>query len=306
MGKRTVTVIIPTYKPGASFGALLDKLEGQSILPDRILVVNTEESLFKPELIAGHERVEVLHITRAAFDHGGTRDMAARRCDTQILMFMTMDAVPADDKLIEKMLAPFDDPQVGAVYGRQLPAADCGVIERLTRSWNYGEESRKKTSADLPQLGIKTFFCSDVCAAYRADMYVQLGGFEKHTIFNEDMIFASKLIDAGYAVYYQAKARVIHSHNYSAMQQFHRNFDLGVSQADHPEVFERVPSEGEGARMVKQTARELIASGRPDQIIRLVWQSGWKLLGYKAGKNYKKLPRALVLRFTMNREYWRV
>ena len=86
-------------------------------------------------------------------------------------------------------------------------------------------------------------------------MYVQLieeiiflsaGGFEDPTIFNEDMIFAGKRILAGDKVAYVAEAKVIHSHNYTGSQQFHRNFDLAVSQAQHPEVFEGVPSEGEG------------------------------------------------------------
>lgn len=38
------------------------------------------------------------------------------------------------------------------------------------------------------------------------------------------MIYAGRLIQEGYAVAYAADAKVIHSHNYSCMQQFHRNF----------------------------------------------------------------------------------
>ena len=60
---------------------------------------------------------------------------------------------------------------------------------------------------------------------------------------------------------YAADACVIHSHNYSCRQQFHRNFDLGVSQADHPEIFEGVPSEGEGLRLVKKSLAYLIKTG---------------------------------------------
>ena len=48
------------------------------------------------------------------------------------------------------------------------------------------------------------------------------------TIFNEDMIYAADLIHAGYGIAYAADAKVVHSHNYSCSQQFHRNFDLGV------------------------------------------------------------------------------
>ena len=72
------------------------------------------------------------------------------------------------------------------------------------------------------------------------------------------MIFAGQAVEAGYQIAYAADAQVIHSHNYTAMQQLHRNFDLGVSQADHPEVFGRLHSEGEGIRLVKKTAKWLV------------------------------------------------
>ena len=48
---------------------------------------------------------------------------------------------------------------------------------------------------------------------------------EHKTIFNEDMIMASKMIEDGKAVAYQADARVWHWHDYKAIQQLHRNFD---------------------------------------------------------------------------------
>lgn len=149
---------------------------------------------------------------------------------------MTQDAVPADVYLVEKLVSAFEKEKVAAAYARQLPDKDCDIIERYTRSFNYPKESSVKTKADLDRLGIKTFFCSNVCAMYRRSIYEKLGGFVKHTIFNEDMIFAGKLIQEGYAIAYVAEARVVHSHNYTNCQQLHRNFDLAVSQADHPEI----------------------------------------------------------------------
>lgn len=62
-----------------------------------------------------------------------------------------------------------------------------------------------KSSADLERLGIKTYFCSNVCAAYCREIYCELGGFESGTIFNEDMIYAAKLIKSGYSIAYCAK-----------------------------------------------------------------------------------------------------
>ena len=79
-----------------------------------------------------------------------------------------------------------------------------------------------------------------MCAAYDKGIYQKTGGFTERAIFNEDMICAGTMIQKGYSVVYAADARVYHSHNYSGRQQFHRNFDLGVSQAEHPEIFEKL------------------------------------------------------------------
>ena len=184
--------------------------------------------------------------------------MGMRQSDADIVVFMTQDAVPADRFLIEHLMAPFEREDVGAAYARQLPRKDCHIIERYTRSFNYPEKSRLKGKADIPVLGIKTFFCSDVCAAYSKKAYEETGGFEKKTIFNEDMILAGHMVEKGYMIAYAADAQVIHSHNYTGLQQFHRNFDLAVSQAEHPEVFAGIASESEGIRLVKSTARYLL------------------------------------------------
>ena len=71
------------------------------------------------------------------------------------------------------------------------------------------------------------------------------------------MIFAAGAVKAGYGIAYVPEAKVYHSHHYTNMEQLRRNFDLGVSQADHPEVFAGVPSESEGIKLVKQTIAHL-------------------------------------------------
>jgi len=297
-------VIIPVYKPDERLRVLLERLRRQSVQPDKIILMNTEEKYFEPECCEGIKGVEVHHITKEDFDHGRTRHEASAYSDADVLVFMTQDAMPKDSHLLEELLRPLKEGKAAASYARQLPAADCREVERYTRSFNYPEESRIKTMADIPELGIKTFFCSDVCAAYVRKDYDAMGGFIRKTIFNEDMIMAASLIKAGRAVAYVAEAKVVHSHNYSGLMQFHRNFDLAVSQVDHPEIFADVRSESEGIRLVKSSALHFIKSGKPHLVIELVWKSGWKFLGYRMGKSYKKLPKTLIRICTMNPSYW--
>jgi len=245
-------------------------------------------------------------VTKEEFDHGATRDAGIGHSDADVCVCMTHDALPADTNLIKALTdALFSGDDIAVAYARQLPATDCNIIERHTRDFNYPDKSRVKRLSDLDTLGIKTYFCSNVCAAYKREIYRKLGGFIRKTIFNEDMIFAAKAMKNGYAVYYAADARVIHSHNYTASQQFHRNFDLAISQADNPDVFSGIRSEGEGIRMVKDTARWLVKTGHAYLVPKLVVDSGFKYLGYLAGKRYKKLPRKLAVKLSMNRNYWK-
>ena len=101
------------------------------------------------------------------------------------------------------------------------------------------------------------------------------------------------------------RTRVIHSHNYGCMAQFHRNFDLAVSQADHPEVFQGIHSESEGIRLVKQTARYLVKQRRPWLVPGMIVKSGFKYMGYRLGRRYRLLPSGLAAKCSMNKEYWK-
>ena len=306
----TVDVIIPTFKPDQEYFKLIERLQKQTVPIRKIIVINTEEKYFN-QLVFGkkyekeYHNIDVRHISVHEFDHGRTRRQGVKLSDADIFVMMTQDAIPADDKLIENLLRPLEKEEVAVSYARQLAKENAGEIEKYTRQFNYPEESQLKGQEDISTMGIKTFFCSDVCAAYKRAVYDELGGFVKRAIFNEDMVYAASAVKAGYKVAYAAEAKVYHSHNYTGKQQFHRNFDLGVSQADHPEIFETVSSESEGIKMVKQTIGKLKEAGYGKEIPSYIVTSGCKFIGYRMGKAYKKLPMWLIKKCTMSPMYWR-
>ncbi len=315
----TVDIIIPTYKPDETLCLLLHMLQGQTFVVHRVIILNTEESLWKDavekypicrrleELPCGYE---IIHIPKKEFDHGGTRQLGATYSKADVVLFMTQDAVPADSFMVEKLVEPFlgniGRTTVAVAYARQLPKPDCHIVEQYTRQFNYPAQSRIKTKKDISELGIKTFFCSDVCAAYRKDIFEKLGGFEHPVIFNEDMLYAYQAIDNGYGVAYIAEAKVVHSHNYTVKQQFCRNFDLAVSQKQHPEIFENVSSEAEGMRLVKSTVSYLCKIHKPWLIFNFGMQCVGKYAGYWMGKRYEKLSEKKILKYTMNPGYWEI
>lgn len=303
-----IDVIIPLYKPGRELFALLDRLGQQTLPVKNIILMNTEEKYFThltygTEFAHKYKNVKVFHLSKREFDHGRTRRKGVSFSTAPIFVMMTQDAMPVDEFLLERLTTHLKD-DVAVAYARQLPGKDSSVLEQFGRQFNYPTDSVIKSRADLERLGIKTYFCSNVCAAYRRDLYDQLGGFVKRTIFNEDMIFAACAVKAGYRIAYEAQAEVIHSHNFSCKQQFCRNFDLGVSQAQHPEIFENLKSESEGMRMVKAVTAYLRKKHMRRQIPYFYLQCFCKYAGYLLGKHYRRLPRRLLLACTANRDYW--
>lgn len=306
----SVDVILLTYMPKKQVLELLKALEGQTYPIRKIIIMNTEERYFETlfygtGVLEKYKNIEVHHLSSKEFDHGRTRAKAVQYSKADIFVCMTQDAMPENTRLIENLVEALTQSEdIAASYARQLPLAGCREIEKYTRGFNYPEQSVVKSLADVDRLGIKTFFCSNVCAAYNREIYENIGGFVKKAIFNEDMIYAGHAVNAGYRIAYAAEAQVRHSHNYTCMQQFRRNFDLGVSQAQHPEVFAVTSSESEGVRLVKDTMRHLYKVKKKRQIPYLIVSSGYKFMGYQLGKRYESLPGKLVKWCSSNKTYW--
>ncbi len=314
MEKNTVKtdIIIPTYKPGEKFRRLLAMLKIQKYKINKLIVINTVPDdkvnvSFAESVIREYftqDSYIFKNITQDEFDHGGTRKYAVSLSDADIFICMTDDAVPEDDRLTEKLLeALMRDERIATAYARQLPDESVEEAERYVRSFNYPDKSMIKGMGDIDRLGIKTFFASNVCCAYKRKIYDELGGFTDNAIFNEDMLYEAKALKAGFFCYYKADAKVVHSHNYTPMQQLSRNFDLGISQAMHPEVFGGIRSENEGIRLIKSTIMHLVKKGQLIKVPNFIINSGFKYMGYRLGKSYRKLPKKLIYRLAMNKRY---
>ncbi len=311
----SVDVIIPVYRPDEKLNRLLTALKTQTIAPQRIILVHTGEVLpGEPDYGTPMESeteyiLQIIH--REEFDHGGSRNLGASLSKAEFLVFMTQDAVPADDRLLDRLVGALKDTaesgraEIAVAYARQLPYDDCKAVERYIREFNYPDRSELRTRADLPVRGIKTYCNSNVCAAYRREIFDRLGGFEEKTIFNEDMLFGAKAVQGGYGIVYAADAKVFHSHNLGLSDQFHRNFDNGVSQAEHRSVFTQVSSEKEGMKLVKYCLSRMKEEKKLYLVLYFVLNCAARYAGFFLGKRFEKLPRWLVKACSLNKRYWK-
>lgn len=253
-----ISVVIPTLNGEQELPNLLEHLKNQTRLADEIVIVDSASDDRTCEIAAAHPGVRIIGIERSSFNHGLTRDLALRETIGDYIAFLTQDAVPANSHYLEKLTELLDkDPQVALVSGRQLPKKDARRFEYLVREFNYPTQSNVRTIDDLSRLGIKTYFVSDVCSCYRRSAYFEVGGFDEVNT-NEDMLMAARLLKAGYKVAYAADAKVIHSHNLTPSEQYHRNRAVGEFLEKYEEEL-AIPDElGEGTKLAKSVLMTLL------------------------------------------------
>ena len=278
-----ISVIIPTLNAAAQIEKLLSLLRIQHIKPDEILVVDSQSDDDTCRL-AEKAGVRVVKILRKEFDHGGTRDMALRQTTGDIVVFMTQDALPVDECFLEKLIEPFSDPDVAAVGGRQIAYPDARPFEQAVRAKNYPDEKRIWDAQKIEQLGVRAFLISDVCAAYRREAYLAVGGFDQPILTNEDMLMAERLLHAGYKLAYTGEACVYHSHHFTLEQEYRRNYIIGQTMKRYEARFEHVGEMGTGIKLAKDVLRDLMCEGHFVESFCFAANCAARLLGNRMGR----------------------
>ncbi|MCQ8180580.1 glycosyltransferase [Methylomonas sp. SURF-1] len=300
-----VGLIVPTLNAGAMWPEWLRALAGQTLKPDYLLLIDSSSGDATVEL-ARAAGFEAKIIARRDFNHGGTRQFGVDYlADAEILLFLTQDALLADPEALANLLAAFENPEVGAAYGRQLPHLGAGPIGAHARLFNYPEHSQLRGLADRDRFGIKTVFISNSFAGYRRSALLQAGGFPRHTVMNEDTFAAGKMLLRGWKIRYCADARVFHSHDYGFADEFRRYFDIGVFHNRAPWLQRTFGgAAGEGKRFVVSEIRYLLRHA-PAMLPSAFVRTLLKWSGYKIGRScHQRLPAGLNRYFSLHRAYW--
>src|SRR5690606_31386189 len=133
---RTVSVIVPVYNGGAVWreaAAALSRAWKASRHHITIKVVDSS-SRDDSAQVARESGFEVSTIDTAEFDHGGTRNAVASGEASEILVFLTQDAILDDAMALDRLLGAFEDPAVAVAYGRQLPHKNANPIAAHARA----------------------------------------------------------------------------------------------------------------------------------------------------------------------------
>ncbi len=234
------TVAIPTRDGGELLVRTLAALERQTRKHE--LLVCDSGSCDGSAALARSHGARVLEIDPGSFSHGGTRNLLMREARGAHVALLSQDAEPADERWLELLLAGFElAPDVGMVYGPYLPRADAAPVVRLElERWfaslapegrphvdRLGEQERRSDAlaGGLPTVGLmggRGFFTdANACLARSAWERVPF----REVPYAEDRVLAIDMLRAGYAKAFVPQAAVLHSHDYTTLQELRRCFD---------------------------------------------------------------------------------
>jgi len=299
-----VAVIVLTHNAGELWPQCLAGIAQQNLRAGRYVVMDSssKDNTVPLAMAAGFE---VYSLDAAQFNHGGTRQLATELCaESDYVVFLTQDALLEQADSLQKLLQPFQAPDVAMVYGRHVPHEQASLLEKHARSYTYPAESVQRSRADLDQYGFRAAFSSDVYAAYRLKALRSVGGFPEHIIVSEDSYVSARLLMAGWHTVYKAESEVRHSHQYSLWQTFRRYFDVGVFHAAEAALLQGIGKPDSEAWVYVRSLIRYLYARRPFLLPLAAVQTLVKLFGFRLGKRYQQLPQRLCYRLSLQKAYW--
>lgn len=295
-------VAIPVYRGARYADALVKDIAAQDARPAGWIVIDSTPDDSTARAFGGLG-VPVERIEPRSFDHGGTRNLALQRAaalKVDIVIFMTQDVRLAGPDSFGHLLRAFADPEVGAAFGRQLPRAEAGPVERANRVVRYPAESYRTRSLS----GSRRYFMSNAWAAYRVEALREVGGFPAPSIFGEDAAASWRIQEAGWDVAYAADACALHSHAPSLTSEFRRFFDVGVALRQ-PSTPASWGSKGDGAANTVREIKTAFGLGGPFAAIGATTLAVARAVGLLAGQ-WRWIPPGIGVRLSYSPSAYRL
>ncbi|HEX8123164.1 MAG TPA: glycosyltransferase [Solirubrobacteraceae bacterium] len=223
-----ISIVIPVKNGGDDLRRCLDAIAEQRVEDEVEVVVVDSGSTDGSDRLAEAAGARVHRIPPEEFNHGGTRNLGVSLARGEVLVFVSQDAVPATPDWLALLTAPVRDPQVAGAYGRQVANEDAKPPERFFLDFLYGERARVQRAASAAELSMETTLFSNANSAIRRDVFERFR-FVDDINMSEDQEWSQRVLLAGYAIAYEPRAVVRHSHPYTLRTAFRRFYESGLS-----------------------------------------------------------------------------
>ena len=221
-----ISVVIPVKNGGADLRRCLDGIAPQRADEEIEVVVVDSGSTDGSADLARAAGARVHAIAPEDFNHGATRNLGVSLARGDKLVFTSQDAHAERDDWLALLTAPLADPRTAGAYGRQVAHEDASPSEQFFLDFLYGPAARTQRAGE--RIGPQDTLFSNVNAAIRRDVLERFP-FVEDIVMSEDQEWSARVLKAGYALAYEPRAVVRHSHPYTLRQAFRRFYDSGLS-----------------------------------------------------------------------------
>jgi len=197
-----------------------------------IIAIDSESTDRTVDFIKKNSKIRLKKIPKSEFSHGKTRRLGAEMAKGELVIFLTQDATPANSHWLKDLTKNFDDPEVVGVCGRVLARKDAFLLKKIeVRNDLSGRDQKiiakigdKEAFEKLSfyEKRLNYYFFNDVSSCVRKDYYL-----EKPVIdvsFAEDVEFAKMALADGKKIVFEPDSLVFHSHEYTPIISYKRNF----------------------------------------------------------------------------------
>ena len=223
-----ISIVIPVKNGGEDLRRCLDAIRIQHVPDDVEVVVVDSGSTDGSAELAESLGARVERIPPETFNHGATRNLGVDLAAGDRLVFTSQDAHAEDEQWLARLVAPLDDPRVGGVYGRQIAHEGAKPPERFFLDYLYGPGARRQRAAREADLSMETTLFSNVSSAIRREVFDRFR-FVDDINMSEDQEWSRRVLLDGYAIVYEPRSVVRHSHDYDIRAAFRRFYESGYS-----------------------------------------------------------------------------
>jgi len=221
------SLIILTRNGGEHFPGLLESIYSQKYGGDfEVIMIDSGSTDGTLQAAAGYP-VRLLQIDPRQFHHGRTRNLGAGMALGKYLVFITQDALPLNDRWLQRLTDSFADPLTDMVIGRQIPWDDVGPPEKFFYFYYFPDFRlvlKQGSSADYRG----NMFISNANSALKREVWQRLN-FSEDMFMAEDKELARRILAGGGSIVYEPQAAVRHSHDHGLAETFKRQLDFGFA-----------------------------------------------------------------------------
>jgi len=292
MAEPPVSIILRSFNEAWALRDTLPALTAQNYRNWELIAFDSGSSDGSVELIREAKPRHFVQMLPHEYRPGRVLNRGMELARGDRVIFLNADATPQGPDWLGPLVSALADPQVAAVFGRQIPRPDCAAVFAHDYERCFGEK-RESVHWD--------HFFSMVSSGLRRDAWARRG-FRETMQYSEDDEYTRWCRAEGYRISYCADSVVMHSHNYTPRQAYKRSFGEAWALAD---VWRGVAKDFNGprsllfgwARDVWGDFRFCRRTGRLNQwpaALRIRWQQRLgRLHGFNAGWQMHRVDRVL-------------